>query len=171
MTTTTTETTTTTATRSTSPSTEHPSFPHAFKSRYYVERGDGWDATVKVDYDGRNPLSIRKIMSAKKMIDRLRLVATRAEVSRTKKGHHLRVWLRSPHGRPVPARTILRLQAVFGDDPMRQKFNTARVRRDEPGWNVLFTCKYRNGILLYREEADAEKTIEVCKTLNLCKVD
>jgi hypothetical protein len=202
MTTTTTETTTTTATRSTSPSTEHPSFPHAFKSRYYVERGDGWDATVKVDYDGRdglsdddvrrarvlnarveeartrasearaeldrlvaernrlfggrNPISVATMAEARVLLDQLGLAVGRVDVRATTKGHHLRAWLRWASGstRPVPASTVLRLHAALGDDPMRQEFNERRVRREEPGWNVLWREKHRNGVVVMREEPD-----------------
>ena len=185
-----------------SPATSHPSLPVAFKSRYCVERGDGWDATLKVDYDGsgdlsdgdlravavlnarvgeaqarvdeaclerdrlvaerdrrfggRNPISAATIASAGAMIRELGLAVGRVDVRRTSKGHHLRAWLRWTSGslRPVPAPTVLRLQDALGDDPLRRRFNALRVAREEPGWNILWTEKHRNGEVVMREEPD-----------------
>ena len=126
------------------------SHPHAFKSRYYLER-DGWDAAVKVDWDGnRNPITRRALRALRAYLDGRRVVVTRAEVYRTAKGWHLRAWT----SRPLGPHETLRAQAAAEDDPVRQKFNRCRVRRREDFWNVLWNEKHRNGRLIYREESE-----------------
>lgn len=128
-------------------STLHPSFPNAFKSKLYLEI-EGWDAVLKVDHDQRNPFSVERLRTCKKSIVRALGRISAVLVYRTAKGHHVRIFAdRGPGGHVVPARTILRLQAMLGDDPTRQKFNRARVRRGEAGWNVLWNRKIRNGHL------------------------
>lgn len=137
------------------------SAPYAFKSRYYVEHTD-WDADIKVDYDSnRNPLRMRVVRKAALWLERRRIFVDRLAVSRTAKGVHLRAWTSTPLG-PY---TVLRVQALLGDDPMRQCFNAARVRRKEPNWNVLFNEKWRNGRLLYREALSPELTERVARIL------
>lgn len=149
--------------RAPSPSTLHPSFRNSFKSRLYLEI-DGWDAAVKIDHDGGNPFSIQRLRrlhgSILAAIGPVRDVA----VYRTAKGHHVRIWAH-PWTRVVTARAILRIQALLGDDPKRQKFNARRVRRREAGWNVLWNTKLRNGHVVMVETFDVELTVQARKVL------
>lgn len=131
------------------------SFPFAFKSRYYQER-DGWDAHFKVDYDThKNPISIKRIGETFQYLKKRDYTITRVEVFETGRGHHLRVWT---NGKDLPAWTVLRIQRMFGDDPIRQRFNERRVRRREDGWNVLWNVKFRNGKTISREVLDQHMT-------------
>ena len=145
-------------------STLRPSYPHAFKSKLYVEH-ELADATLKVDYDtNRNPFSVRRVLRAldspavKRDLARNGATIRYVMVFTTGRGHHLRIWLAVPTRRPFPARVTLRIQATLGDDPMRQKFNAARVRRGEGGWNCLWRLKYRNGKILSQEVFDETAT-------------
>lgn len=153
-----------------SPSTLHPSFPNAFKSKLYLEI-DGWDAHLKVDHDERNPFSLRRLRKARANIERLAGPVERVDVYTTAKGHHVRVWLDlkwlegAGFSRTVHATTILTLQAELGDDPQRQKFNAARVERGEPGWNVLWNRKVRNGHTVMMETLDEDLTAKARKIL------
>lgn len=135
------------------------SAPYAFKSRYYVEH-TGWDADFKVDYDGhKNPIDFRKVRVAAAWLRKRNYVVRAVSAYRTAKGWHLRVWLEKfGANEPVPPYTALRVQRLFGDDPVRARFNERRVRRGENGWNVLFNEKHRNGKLIYREELNQALT-------------
>lgn len=136
--------------------------PHAFKSRYYLER-EGWDAAVKVDWDrGRNPITLRALRALRAYLDGRRVAVTRAEVYRTAKGWHLRAWT----SRPLGPYETLRAQSAAEDDPVRQAFNAARVRRREEFWNVLWNEKHHNGRLIYREETDPEWTSKARRILS-----
>lgn len=147
------------------------SFPHSFKSRYYVEK-EHWNAHVKVDYDSdRNPPNLEDWRKTAAWLKRQATHVDRVSVFRTAKGFHLRMWLVRrvcPYGVRVTTVsdvdskpwTILRIQKMLGDDPMRQRFNERRVRRKEDGWNVLWNEKWRNGRLLYRETEDTVLTRE-----------
>lgn len=166
--------------------TSHPSLPVAFRSILSIEKcaagDDRWAAHLKVDYDERkhplsagapNPISLRRIQRFA-CVDVVHLTGGRlsradvvdARVYRTRKGHHLRVWLRPDLPRP-PAATILAMQAALGDDLRRQKMNEARVAKDEPNWNVLWTKKYVNGVLVGEEVLDAELTRKVREIFGL----
>jgi hypothetical protein len=147
------------------------SFPYAYKSLLYRERRH-WDADLKVDYDirvkesadpdkRRNPMRMRAIKLAKAALDKMGVHVKRALVLRTKKGLHLRVWL----SKPLRPWTTLRLHEILGDDPVRQRFNLARVRRREPGWNVLWNEKWRNGRLVMQEALDERETARAAKVL------
>ena len=130
------------------------SAPHAFKSRYYHER-EGWDAAVKVDWDGnRNPITLRALRALREYLDGRRVAVVRAEVYSTAKGWHLRAWT----ARELGPYETLHAQSAAEDDPMRQRFNRMRVKRRERFWNVLWNEKWRNGHLLYRETLDEQWT-------------
>ncbi len=131
------------------------SAPYAFKSRYYVEH-TGWDADIKVDYDGnRNPINFKRVRDTAAWLRKNKHTVGRLAVYRTAKGWHLRVWVVSG---PLSPWTVLRVQRLLGDDPVRSRFNERRVRRGENGWQVLWNEKWRNGQLIYREELDAKLT-------------
>lgn len=137
--------------------TQH-SFPTAFKSRYYVEYRD-WDAHFKVDYDThKNPINLKKIKLTLQYLKQRSYEVTSIKAFETGRGHHLRVWT---NGIDIPAYTVLRIQAMFGDDPIRQRFNMRRVRRREDGWNVLWNEKWRNGKLLSNEMFDERLTQQI----------
>lgn len=140
------------------------SFPHVFKSRYYVERTD-WDAHFKVDYDThKNPLSLTKIKRTFEYLKKRCYQVTRVKAYETGRGHHLRVWT---NGHDLPAWTVLRIQSMFGDDPIRQRFNERRVRRREDAWNVLWNEKWRNGKLLSNEVFDERLTKQIERMIQL----
>ena len=138
-----------------SPSTVYPSFPNSFTSKFYIEI-TGWDAHLKVDHDGPNPFSLRRLRAARSALLRVGPVKT-ITVYKTTKGHHIRIWF-APLVKRLSAATALRLQALLGDDPKRQKFNARRVRRREVGWNILWNSKTRNGRVEMLERVDAELT-------------
>lgn len=134
---------------------------NAFKSRYYVENIEH-DADVKVDWDGnRNPIRPRALRGLRAYLDSRSVKVTCAKVYKTSKGWHLRAWT----SRRLGPYETLRAQSAAEDDPMRQRFNTRRVRRRERGWNVLWNKKYRNGQLIYREEIDTSWTARASTTL------
>jgi len=138
-----------------SPSTTSPSHKHAFKSSFFTE-SEHWDAHVKVDYDTKvNPISVNRI--AKFIHETIKknvhgITGYTVKIFTTGKGHHLRIWWIRKSLLPIPATSILRFQRDLNDDPMRQKFNQARVRRGEPYWNVLWNLKIRNGKIVSKEE-------------------
>ena len=144
--------------RKPSPSTTHPSAPKCFKSLYYEETKDS-DATVKCDFDKRNPMSVARVSRVIERISSFRrdFMVRSLIVNTTRKGHHLRMWLSTTRGIPT-ARSVLRIQSAMGDDPMRQKFNAARVRRGEKHWNVLWNKKIRNGRTVSEEVLDEDLT-------------
>jgi hypothetical protein len=132
----------------------------AVRRSYDFERHqDGGDATLKVDYDGVVP--VRKIAVTGKYLKKRRFSIKRLEVSKTRKGHHLRIWLDKEIG---PYTTLL-LQSMLGDDPQRQKFNRIRVRRHKHGWNVLFNAKYRGKSARMEEVPDNLTTTVVWKKI------
>ena len=131
-----------------------PSFPNAVKRSFFIER-EGWDATIKVDYDdNKNRISSSKIRKASDFLRKKKLTVTKVKVSRTGKGYHLRLWL----DKEIGPYTTLRIQSILGDDPERQKFNLKRVRRKLNGWNVLFTEKWRGRNIVWKDEFDSDKT-------------
>ena len=157
--------------------TSHPSAPVVFRSKLYIERcppgDDRWAAHLKVDYDSideetrhGNPIKMRRIAKfARRMRSFPGSTVSRddvvdARVYATRRGHHLRVFLR-PNLPRMPATTILAMQAALGDDERRQEMNAERVARDEPGWNVLWTRKYVNARLVGKEGIDEKLTAEV----------
>lgn len=142
-----------------SPSTLTPSRANVYKSKVYREIGARWSASLKVDHDARNRFSLPRFRRALPALRRMGTI-TLVRVYTTAKGHHLRVWMVGHRARcapgtdRLPATSILRLQALLGDDPIRQKWNAARVRRGEPFWDVLWTIKLRNGVVTMRETLD-----------------
>lgn len=149
--------------------TTHPSLPGAFRSQYAVEEADDdyrWRAHIKVDHDRGNPFLLGRLRQFITQLARMtggrvtRADVVDARVYRTRKGHHLRVWFRPERPR-LPAEVVLAMQAVLGDDPTRVKMNEGRVARGEVNWNVLWTKKYVNGLLVSHEELDEEKTDKV----------
>jgi hypothetical protein len=160
-----------------SEATLHPSRPHAFKSSIYIE--DEYEtAHLKVDFDThKNPIALTRIVRALSNATHFRHAVTgektafqivESVVFTTGRGHHLRVWFTAGEG-VIPATTILRIQASCGDDPQRQVFNAARVKRGEGGWNVLWRQKWKNGALLSEERMDAELTAELKRRLQPIK--
>jgi hypothetical protein len=156
-----------------SPSTLRPSAAYAYKSMFYAEDRYS-DATIKVDYDtNRNPFHVNKVRTAfgpksqasLAALERRKIVISRVMVFTTRKGHHIRIWIANADLAPVPAPTILRVQAALGDDPERQRFNAIRVRRGEPCWNVLWRLKIRNGKVLSREVYDKRLTDVVAEMI------
>lgn len=138
------------------------SFPFVFKSRYYEER-HGWNAHFKVDYDThKNPLNFTKIKSTFAYLRSRKYIVKRVEVLETGRGHHLRVWTTATD---IPAWTVLRIQRMFGDDPIRQRFNERRVRRREDGYNVLWNVKYRNGKIISQEVFSPDLTIQATRLI------
>jgi hypothetical protein len=138
-----------------SPSTKFPSHKHAFKSSFFTE-SEYWDADVKVDYDTKvNPISIIRIAKfLKRTLSKNAhgIAGYRIYIFKTGKGHHVRIWWSRSNLLHIPATAVLRFQRDLNDDPMRQKFNAARVKRGEPYWNVLWNIKIRNGKIVSKEE-------------------
>ncbi len=171
------------------------SYPYAVKMAWYEELvtchvpcAPTWDASIKVDYDHGNRMSMRALREtaaylAKKRIPVPREIpysinaikgrsvsirVTRVHVGRTRKGLHLRLWLDPYIGGSCPIKsahqyTVLRIQEMLGDDPVRQKFNRGRVRRHRKGWNILFTSKLHNGQVTSCERFDLRATLRVQK--------
>ncbi len=134
-----------------SPSTLTPSRDNVFKSFFCIEDKYS-DATLKVDYDtNRNPFDVRKVIRVLKNIKK-DFTILEVMVFTTGKGHHLRAWIERADGKIIGAKTILGIQSLLDDDPKRQKFNAARVRRREPYWNVLWRLKIRNGKTVSKEQ-------------------
>lgn len=134
------------------------SHPMAFKSRLYIERY-GWDADIKVDIDDhKNPFRISNLRVTAKWLKSRSYLIKRVVGYKTGRGSHIRIWFvagsSDTGGIDVPPYTVLRVQAMLGDDPVRQRFNMRRVRRHEDGWNVLWTEKWRNGELVSKETID-----------------
>ena len=156
-----------------SPATTAPSRPNVFKSNVYRETLH-WDATLKVDYDThRNAFSLAVLRRAVPALQRMGVIAG-VRVDRTRRGHHLRLWL-TPHDRwtvagKLRATTVLRLQGLLRDDPRRMVFNRARIRRHEPHWNVLWNEKLRNGTVWMREAYDADLTAQAEEALQVIGV-
>jgi len=138
--------------------------------------GPTWDAHIKVDYDqNRNPFRISLVKKTCEYMKKRGLVVNKVFVGKTRKGWHLRLWVKrssTPWVRKassflpfsiqwLPAETTLKLQEMLGDDPFRQKFNASRVRRKKSGYNVLFTHKYNNGKLIGKEVYNLEMTRKV----------
>lgn len=143
----------------------HPSLPNRFRASLFVEV-EGWDATIKVDYDRSNPLIMSRIKRVRKEC-RLQLCSIeRAEVFETRKGHHLRLYSNKSRVK-LTAGEILYLQAQLGDDPMRQKLNAERVRKNEVGWNVLWNKKVINNEVWSIEEYDQKLSNKIRKIFGL----
>lgn len=134
------------------------SYPNAFKSMYYVER-ENWDADIKVDIDDhRNPLRTANLREAAAWLKKRDYRVTRVMGLKTRRGLHIRLWMFGTGFAEMPPYTVLRVQAMMGDDPMRSRFNRRRVVRHEQGWNVLWNQKWRNGKLVSEEVFDVELT-------------
>lgn len=135
------------------------SFPIMVKRRYDIER-DGWNAHIKVDYDKKH-IPMRRVGRVASFLSKRKLAVVGADVRTTRKGYHLRIWL----DKDIGPYTALRAQEILGDDPMRQRFNRKRVRKQKPGWNVLFNEKWRGEKCIMREEKDEAMTGRVCEVL------
>lgn len=162
-------------------STSHPSLPIVFRSRLYVECPDNaksivddrWTAHIKVDHDQNNPLLMSRIrrfaiadISSLSNGKVKRSDVVDARVYRTKKGSHLRLFFRPDLPR-LPAEVILAMQAALGDDPKRQEMNAERVAKNQPGYNVLWTQKYVNGVLIGEEKINNDLTAEVRRVFHV----
>jgi hypothetical protein len=150
------------------------SYPLAVKLACYVETGTAkgavqptWDASLKIDFDHGNPIRKRLLVHAAKEIVCSGYKISRLFVGKTRKGHHVRIWLDPYIGGSTNKGqyTVLRFQRLLGDDPIRQRFNRGRVRRKRKGWNILFTAKVHNGMVTSAEEYDPEMTTRVAKAL------
>jgi len=136
-----------------------PSFPNAVKRSFFIER-EGWDATIKVDYDdNKSVISTKRLKATAEFLEKKKIGVIRVEVAKTTHGHHLRMWL----DKEIGPYTTLRIQAMLGDDPERQKFNRIRVRKKMNGWNVLFNAKYRGKTLAWKEDLDDENSKTIGK--------
>ncbi len=134
--------------------------PDAFKSRLYIEKRD-WHADIKVDIDDhKNPFRVSDVHATAKWLKSRRYKVKRVTGYKTGRGWHIRMWFDGglSDGHNVPPYTVLRVQAMLGDDPVRQKFNMRRVRRHEDGFSVLWTEKWRNGELVSKETLDSKFT-------------
>jgi len=149
------------------------SYPFSFKEALYVElpsphepHKDTWSASIKVDYDvARNPLRIATWKLVAKYLRSRNIRVTRAFVGRSRKGFHLRLWVEPYIGGSTykGCYTVLRIQEMLQDDPVRQSFNRGRVARKRPGWNVLFTHKFHNCELTSCEKFDPVLTLKASK--------
>lgn len=167
------------------------SYPYAVKAAWYEELvtchvpiASTWDASLKCDYDRigdsrkrdkankkdkANPIRISNLNRTAEYLRKHGFKVTRVHVGRTRKGFHVRIWL-DPYvgGSSFKGMyTVLKLQAMLGDDPFRQAFNASRVRRKRRGWNILFTSKIHNGVITSREVFDLDWTLKVSKIFGL----
>ena len=90
---------------------------------------------------------------AKQFVDKLRFLERfygiyfkSIEVYETNKGYHF--YLKVTTERKLNNKDIVVLQLALGSDYKRELFNWLRVRRGQKfkHWNVLFKCKYENGL-------------------------
>lgn len=64
----------------------------------------------------------------------------KAEVYKTRAGHHIELWI----DRKLMDYETVFFQLFFGSDDIRELFNIGRVRRKEKDWNKLYSAKYDN---------------------------
>jgi hypothetical protein len=105
--------------------------------------------TLKLDYDGEIPTELTNRIGGTVRALRARVLSY--SVRRTRRGYHVEVEL----SRRVPALAIVAAQAIAGSDPLRERFNLARVRSIRGGanaipWNVLFQRKIPSPLTLRR---------------------
>jgi len=137
--------------------------PAGFKS-YYAHEGPGWTADLKVDYDRATNWPTRDACRAARRFLRERgvdIATVRAYA--TRKGLHLRVWV---NGALLDS-AILHVQTLLRDDPWRARFNAARVVKGLGGWNVLFTEKWKDGVLVSWETYDLAWTETISRWLGV----
>lgn len=96
--------------------------------------------TLKLDFDGPIPSELTNRIGGTARALRVRVVSF--SVRKTRRGYHVEVEL----SRRVPALAIVAAQAIAGSDPLRERFNLARVRGIRRGanslpWNVLYERK------------------------------
>ena len=148
------------------PSQVSPPEVYTWTSLYCEEtmEDDRWSAQIKIDYD-RVPVW-RNLRQLAVWLRARRLRVTRTEgyrnqptnsdpqACRTRRSYHVRIWL---DGR-FTTRTILRAQAIAGDDTDRHAMNVARVRARVDPWNLLFTKRFQDSVLVAEEVHDTETT-------------
>ena len=143
--------------------------PAGFKS-YYAHEAAGWSATFKVDYDlaiNRPSRTACRAAAAWLRKRGIRLTAVRAYT--TRKGLHLRAWAVDTVGQVPSDVEIWTVQNVLNDDPWRVTFNLRRVEKGVVGWNVLFTEKWKDGILVSWETYDPGWTAKFESWLGVAK--
>lgn len=152
-----------------------PARPNAFKSWYATESA-GWTADIKVDYDfDENRPSERGATMAYRYLRRQGFVVHALRAYTTRKGLHLRMWvraLRDPMQTDAKLRLlewdeILQIQEWLNDDARRRDFNQMRVTRLEQGWNVLWSEKWHSGSMISSECFDAEWTATFSRWFHL----
>lgn len=147
------------------------SLPNAFKS-WYATEGAGWTADIKVDFDfndgeGNRPKEAGA-QRVKMYLARQGFCVRAVRVYATRKGLHLRAWvrcLRVDEVRPLDWEEILQIQEWLNDDPKRRDFNQIRVSHLEEGWNVLWSEKWHSGELISSESFDPEWTATFARWL------
>jgi len=111
---------------------------------------------LKLDFDFK-PRSAKRF--AKEIANKLNFLASYFSISvidvkvyETNKGLHLYISLYS--NVELTDEDIVVLQLALGSDYKREIFNWLRVRsRDKfKHWNVLFKVKYKNGVIVSKEE-------------------
>ena len=120
---------------------------------------------LKLDFDFK-PRSAKRF--AKEIANKLNFLASYfsirvidVKVYETNKGLHLYISIYSSV--ELDDRDIVVLQLALGSDYKRELFNWLRVRsRDKfKHWNVLFKVKYKNGVIVSKEEkTELAKEIE-----------
>ena len=111
---------------------------------------------LKLDFDFK-PRSAKRF--AKEIANKLNFLAsyfsisvTDVKVYETNKGLHVYISLYS--NVELTDEDIVVLQLALGSDYKRELFNWLRVRSNDKfkHWNVLFKVKYKNGVIVSKEE-------------------
>lgn len=151
--------------------------PNAFKS-WYATEGSGWTADIKVDYDlpdgtalgtGNRPKE-PGAQRVKAYLKRQGFVVRALRAYTTRKGLHLRIWMRTKpevEVRLLDWEEVLQIQEWLNDDARRRDFNQIRVNRLEDGWNVLWSEKWHSGELISGERFDPEWTATFARWLGV----
>jgi len=109
---------------------------------------------------------------ARQFVDKLRFLQRfygiylkSIEIYETNKGYHF--YLKVTTERKLNNKDIVVLQLALGSDYKRELFNWLRVRRGQKfkHWNVLFKCKYENGLKV-SEERKTESAIRLEKLVS-----
>ncbi len=114
-----------------------------------------YELKIDIDYKPENPLKFAKEFANKLKFtcDILKIEVEAVEVYETNKGFHIYVWINSK--KELDNKDIIILQLSLGSDYKREIFNLSRVWSFDniAIWNVLFSRKYDNGVLISKEEA------------------